>query len=333
MRTGRPTVHDVARAAGVASSTVSNVLNHPERVDPPTAQRVLRAIDELGYVRNGAARDLRVGGSDMIGLVMLDSAFPFYWQLEHVIEQAVERRGYTTLVANSGLDPARELRHLRTLQRHRADGLIVTPTSADISALRAADAGGTPVVLVDYPRAVPSMSVISIDHFSAGRTAARHLLSGGRRHIAVVDLRPSTNFLVEERNRGAMSTADELTGVTFSSVKVGHPDFHGGEEVAAAILTRQPRPDALFAPNDVVAEGALEAFLHLGIKVPDDIAIVGYDDQGYPSPRASELTTMRQDSGQIGLAAADAIFARLEHAEPVTLHRVFSPRLIQRTTA
>jgi LacI family transcriptional regulator len=325
-------VVDVAARAGVSVGTVSNVLNRPERVAPSTRERVLKAIDELGFVRNEAARQLRAGHSRTIGLVVLDVRNPFFTDLAAGAEGVAASLGLSVMLCNSNDDPSRESHYLSTLKEQRAFGILITPVSKTtvIGEIRRR---GIPVVLVDRAARGNECSV-SVNDRVGGELAVRHLTELGHRRIGFVG-GPRSLSQVSQRLIGAR-TAIEVAGLpsdTLTMVETPRLDVAQGRatgEKLAAMPSRK-RPTAVFCANDLLALGLLQDTVRRGLSVPGDLAIVGYDDIDFAAAAAVPLTSVRQPRSQLGKAAMEML---IEEATDGKFHRhrqiVFEPELIVR---
>ena len=325
-------VVDVAARAGVSVGTVSNVLNRPERVAPSTRERVLQAIDELGFVRNEAARQLRAGHSRTIGLVVLDVRNPFFTDLAAGAEGVAASLGLSVMLCNSNDDPSRESHYLSTLKEQRAFGILITPVSKTtvIGEIRRR---GIPVVLVDRAARGNECSV-SVNDRVGSELAVRHLIGLGHRRIGFVG-GPLSLSQVSQRVAGAC-TAIEVAGLpsdALTMVETPRLDVAQGRatgEKLAAMPSRK-RPTAVFCANDLLALGLLQDTVRRGLSVPGDLAIVGYDDIDFAAAAAVPLTSVRQPRFQLGKAAMEML---IEEATDGKFHRhrqiVFEPELIVR---
>src|SRR5690606_7190449 len=177
-------VKDVAAAAGVSVGTVSNVLNRPDRVSARTVERVQNAIQELGFVRNDAARQLRAGRSRSIGLIIPDIGNPFFAEVARGAEDRAAEAGLTVLLGSSDETEERQAAHVDLFREQRVNGVLITPASDDVSGLRALVDAGVPVVLVDREAPDSAFASVAVDDIEGGRLAAEHLLATGRRRIA-----------------------------------------------------------------------------------------------------------------------------------------------------
>tara|TARA_R110002124_G_scaffold11656_6_gene55710 strand:- start:2898 stop:3923 length:1026 start_codon:yes stop_codon:yes gene_type:complete len=331
-----PSVHDVAKSAGVSVGTVSNVLNHPHKVSPATVKRVQKAIEALGFVRNDAARQLRVGHSQTIGLVVLDVRNPFFTDIARGAEDKAAEGGLTVTLGNSDESSEREAKYLDLFEQQRVFGVLISPYG-DISArLDSMRKRGIPSVLVDRESPNSTFSSVSVDDIVGGRLAAQHLLDIGRRRIAFVG-GPMAIRQVSDRLAGAQSAADEVPNAQIEVIELDALTVIAGRDAGAMILARAPheRPDAIFAANDLVAMGVLQALLMSSdggpsVRVPEDIALIGYDDIDFASAAVVPLSSISQPSAQMGQTAVELLLN--EAADPSADRRkvVFSPKLVVR---
>ncbi|WP_338104679.1 LacI family DNA-binding transcriptional regulator [Modestobacter muralis] len=333
-------IRDVAGHAGVSVGTVSNVLNRPEAVSPATRERVQAAIAALGFVRNESARHLRAGRSRVIGLIVLDIANPFFTDLARGVEEVANAAGLAVILCNSDGQPAKEAAHLEVLTEQRVQGVLITPTpelSAEIDTLRTR---GTPVVLVDRRANGPDQCALAVDDVLGGRLAADHLLEAGHERIAFIG---GTGGLpqLRERYEGVVAavrdhTADQdaLTVLTPAGLTVA-----GGREAASRLLGLPAgrRPTAAICANDLLALGVLQEMVRQGVRVPEEFAIVGYDDIDYAAAAAVPLTSVRKPRHELGRRAAELLLdeAAGGDGEHPHVHQqlVFSPELVVRESS
>ncbi|WP_291056700.1 LacI family DNA-binding transcriptional regulator [Herbiconiux sp.] len=319
-------VRDVAALAGVSVGTVSNVLNASKPVAPETAKRVLDAIEKLGFIRNDAARQLRVGQSRTVGIMVLDVSNPFFTDIARGAEDALALTGRSLILGNSGEEAHRELGYLDLFEEQRVAGLLITPVGDVLSRLERLRSRGSPVVLVDRHENARSFSSVSVDDLQGGALAAGHLLDVGRTRLAFVG-GPQQVLQVAERLRGARDTvlargARPLRVLEFETMRadVGRV---GAEQLLA--LAPSERPDAVFAANDLIALGVLQALTSAGVRVPDDIAIIGYDDIYFAANAAIPISSIRQPAAEMGRTAAELLLEEIEHPGLKDYRHVFFP--------
>ncbi|WP_374007466.1 LacI family DNA-binding transcriptional regulator [Leifsonia sp. LS-T14] len=325
-------VKDVAALAGVSVGTVSNVLNRPERVSDAVLQRVQTAITELGFVRNNAARQLRMGQGSGIGMVVLDVGNPFFASLIRGAEDRAARDGLSVLVGNSDENEQREAGYLDMFEQERIRGVLISPVGDALPRLQRLRERGIPSVLVDRASLDRSFSSVAVDDVAGGRLAAAHLVEQGFGRIAFAG-GPLAIEQVADRYRGA---ADELAsarpGATIEKLETENLTIEGGQRVGAALAGRAAgdRPDAVFAANDLVAIGLLQSLLQAGVRVPEDVALVGYDDIAFASAAVVPLSSVRQPSLEIGSTAMDLLLQLTAHPDAPPVHVEFQPALIPR---
>lgn len=330
---GRRGMRDVARVAGVSVSTVANVLSRPSIVAPQTRVRVQEAMARVGYVRNGPARVLRGVPSAIVGSVLLDLGNPFYAQVNRGIEDRLADQDCLVLVGSTGLDAAKERRLLGLLEEQAVRGVIIAPIDPDLTGLRELSRRGTPVVLVDHPRGRTDLCAVTVDDVLGGRLAAEHLLALGHRRIAhlggAVDA-----AAVKHRHAGvrqALADAGLDLGSALLDVHVSGKPPQDATEAIDQILAASPRPTAVICMNDTAALQVLRRLKAVGLRVPADMSVVGYDDLQFAARLSPPLTTVAQPTYHLGYAAADLLLdeARADHT-----HReiVFQPSLVVRSS-
>jgi len=325
-------VRDVAARASVSVGTVSNVLNRPERVAGPTIALVHAAIAELGFVRNEAARQLRVGASRTIGLVVLDAGNPFFADLARATQDRAAESGYSVILGNSDERSEREAGYLDLFEQQRVRGVLISPFGDATERLRQLRDRGIPAVLVDRTSADDSFSSVSVDDVAGGRLAVDHLLELGRRRIAFVG-GPSAVRQVTDRLEGARRSVVAQTDARLEVIETAALTVQEGRSVGDRILERpaDDRPDAIFTANDLVAVGLLQALYMKGaVAVPDDIAIIGYDDIDFAASSIVPLSSIRQPSTLIGTTAIDILLAEADGASIDPVRVVFQPELVAR---
>lgn len=309
-------VRDVAALAGVSTGTVSNALNHPEKVSPDTLARIHKAIEELDFIRNDAAHRLRAGVNPSVGMLVLDVRNPFFTDVAQGVEQGLSGTGRPLILANSAQDAAREQAHLAAFEEQRPSGLLVTPVGRDLARLRRLQSRGTHVVLVDRMSNARDFSSVSVEDRLGGRLGAEHLLEIGRRRIAFIG-GPRSIQQVRARLAGAQEAAAAAGAGEVRFLETKAMDFAAGRYAAERLLEASPgeRPDAIFAANDLIAIGALQALMLGGVAVPHDVALVGYDDIEFAGAAAIPLTSVRQPAVAIGETAARILLEEIAGGE------------------
>ena len=326
-------IRDVAAAASVSVGTVSNVLNAPERVAPATVARVHAAIEKLGFVRNDAARQLRAGQSRCVGLLVLDVGNPFFTDVARSAERRAAQSNLVVLLGTSDDDPLRERAYLDTFEEQRVFGLLISPVGEDLERLLALHGRGVPVVLVDRDGADTPFNSVAVDDVAGGKLAARHLCEQGRTRIAYVGGPPGLRQ-VADRLAGARAAVDEYSGTTLEVIPTDEASVLAGRAAGERLcaLSAGRRPDAVFCANDLLAIGMLQALTGSGVGVPDDIALIGYDDIDFARSATVALSSVRQPSADIGRTAMELLLAATESPRAEPQHVMFRPELVVRAS-
>jgi LacI family transcriptional regulator len=327
-------VRDVAMLARVSVGTVSNVLNRPEKVSPDTVGRVQAAIEELGFVRNDVARQLRVGRSRTIGLVVLDVRNPFFTDLARGAEERAAENSLSVLLGNSDEDASREAAHLDLFEEQRVFGVLISPLADNMPRIQRLRAHGIPAVLVDRADDDLSFSSVAVDDVAGGELAVEHLLSLGRRRIAFVG-GPLDIRQVADRLTGARRAVERHPGATLEVVETDSQTVLAGRAAGERIRERprEARPDAVFAANDLLAVGALQALVMSGsVAVPEEIALIGYDDIDFAAATVVPLSSIRQPSTLIGRRAVELLLREAADPKSEREQVVFQPELVARAS-
>ena len=327
----RPGIKDVARRAGVSQGTVSNVLNHPGRVGQARREAVERAIEELGYVRHEAARHLRAGYSTTVGLLLLDAWNPGFIEVARGVEDTTSSRGLAVMISNSARDIERERTYLRLFSEQRMAGLIVIPHDDFADGLHRIRSGGIPVVVLERAESGPHEMSVSVDDVTGGELAARHLIWLGHRDLMFVGDEGAA-APVHDRLSGVRNAVAETGGDVHLDILPAELTAEAGREIGERIaaMTADQRPTAVVAAIDLLAIGVLQALQQHGIRVPEDISLVGYDDIPFARLLSVPLTTVRRPHYDVGTTAATMLATSLAGETPDPRHVVFPPELVVR---
>ena len=330
-----PSVKDVASAAGVSLGTVSNVLNRPDRVSEGTRRRVRSAMAELGFVRNESARQLRAGASRTLAYVMLDASNPFFTDVARGVEDFAEGVDLSVFLCNSDNRAERERLYLDRLEQQRVQGVLVTPVDPESDVLQKLALRGTPVVVVDRRRSGTTHCSVAVDDVHGGGLAVSHLLELGHRRIAYVG-GPDTLGQVRDRRAGALAAVDRaglgtdaVAPVATAALTVAE-GRSAGERIAG--MPAATRPTAAMCANDLLALGLLQQCVALGVRVPDDLAIVGYDDIEFAAAAAVPLTSVRQPRHRLGRRAAELLYDETHDPDHVHQQILYTPELVVRAS-
>ncbi len=327
-------LRQVAAAAGVSMSTVSNVLNNPGIVAYATRQRVEDAMNTVGFVRNGAARQLRGAPSSVVGCIVLDSSNIFFAEVVRGIEDKLAQANCLLVTCSTDVRKERELHYLRMLEEQGVRGIIVNPVIENLDDLVRMSSRGVPVVLLDRPRRKEALCAVAVDNVRGGQLAVQHLLELGHRRIAMITVSTEVESLAGRAKgarlaiREAGLEADEVL-LTIRMPGSATPDRYA--DAVDHLLALTPRPTAAICFNDTAAVAVLRELRRRGIEVPEEISMMGYDDVHFASELSPPLTTVRQPRYQLGWTAAELLLAE---SEPAHRHQelLFQPELVVRAS-
>jgi len=329
-----PSVRDVAERAGVSVGTVSHALNHPERVADSTLERVRAAIAELGFVRSETARRLRHGGSSLVGVLVHDISNPFFTEAARGIEDRLREDNRVPMLGSTDSDPDRERELMSLLAGLDVRGVIVTPSTSTLDNLAVLAGRGIRIVLMDHPPISEELPTVSGDDVAGARAAVAHLVELGHRRIGFVNGPLSVRQSIDRRDgvlaalsEAGLDPAEVLREVEAASGGQGYT-ADAGAVGAAELLRADPPPSALFCANDQLAIGAMREIRRRGLAIPDDVAIVGYDDVDIASELITPLTSVHVPMRDIGRAAADLLLADGSQVRHVS----FAPELVVRAS-
>lgn len=326
------TMKDVARLAGVSTSTVSHVINDNRYVSDAVREKVMAAVSQLNYAPSALARSLKINQTHTIGMLMTASSNPFYSEVVRGVERSCYQRGYSLVLCNAEGDTDRLARSLETLLQKRVDGLLIMCSESLLPAAHLLDRYPTvPSVVMDWaPAPLEKCSdIIQDNSLVGGEMATRHLISQGYRRIACIagpqDKTPARLRL--EGYRQAMAAA----GLTIPAGYIVESDFEflGGFSAMQQLLALSPLPQAVFSCNDAMAVGVYQALYQAGLRVPQDMAVVGYDDIELAAYLTPPLTSIHQPKDALGELAVDTLLHRM--ADPgASQQLVLTPELVER---
>ena len=324
-------MRDVADRAGVSVTTVSHVINDTRPVSDDLRQRVVSAMAHLGYQPNALARSLRRKQSHTLGIILPDSANPFFAEVARGIEDAAFAQDYSVILCNSDGDLSKELLYINVLAEKQVDGILLVAVSS-AAAEQTLSLQTNRLLLMVVDREIPGAAVdaVLVDNAYGGRLAAGHLVGLGHRRIGCIagpsDLTPSA-----ERVVGYRQTLQEAGLPPDESLIIkGDFQYESGYRAAHRFLTQPNRPTAIFACNDLMAVGAVSAALELGLNVPADLSVVGFDDVRLASFTNPPLTTIAQPKYEMGVMAATMLLERLDNRSLPPRRQLLETRLIAR---
>lgn len=323
----------VARAAGVSAMTVSRYFNDPAKLRPETRARVEAAVEQLAYVPNAAARSLIHGRTETVALIVADITNPFFTTLARGVEDAAQEHGYTLILGNADETLAKERAYLDIMVSRRVDGVILSPAPGAAHNLDLLAAHDIPVVLVDRRIDGADIDIVHGDSWAAGQRLTHHLIELGHERIAFIG-GPEGVSSLEQRLNGYQHA---LTSHGFQPlVRLGRYDRRSGEEIVDAMLRSDARPrfTAVVAANNAVASGVMAALARHGIRVPDDVSLVCFEDFDSYAVAEPFLTAAVQPAYEIGYQAMHLLRQRIGGlAEPSREHVLPVTMLVRRSSA
>ena len=311
------TMRDVAQQAGVSIKTVSRVVNNQGEIADSTRQRVLEAIEDLGYRPSRVARALVTQRTHTIGLVVGDITNPFFPEIAKGVQDAARVSGYNVFLCNTDGNPEQELSTLESLADHAVDGIIIYPSYESIQNLTTFAAHYRPLVVVNYPFDHSDVGLILVDNHKGARLAVDYLVDKGHTNIGMLTGIQSASLDKVRRIQGFRDAlyAHNLSVVEDWIVPGLDPTFDSGYQATKNLLSEHPQITAIFAYNDLLALGAIRACNELGRSVPDDCAIIGFDDIQWASTSTPKLTTVRVDKYGLGQRSMNRILEMLDQPD------------------
>jgi LacI family transcriptional regulator len=333
MKIPNPTIYDVAALAGVSIGTVSNFYNRPAVVALETRERIGHAVDQLKFVPNIGATLLTGKAARMIGLVLLDIGNPFFIDVARGAEEVARERDHLIVLCNSKGELEHELSYLKTLESHRVAGVLLSPVKEDSLELKRIRDRGLPIVLVG--RKSKHYCCVVANNSRGGGLAGRHLIDLGHRKVAFVTGRLSlTQYRLRLKGFKAAMLRDFNEDIDVSVQETpGTGTIEEGRAVAKLLLSKRPRPTAIFCSNDLLAFGVYSGLVHAGMRIPEDISLIGYDDLDSAGFGGMNLTTIRQPKLEMGRVAAQLLLREMEEGSGhVHRHILLNPNLVIRDT-
>jgi LacI family transcriptional regulator len=320
-----PTIRDVAKRAGVAPTTVSRVINNSGYVGKETRERVEAAIAELGYVPNTLARSLRFKKTSTLALVLPDIANPFWTTVARGVEDAASDSGFNVILCNTDESEAEQAKYLTVLLQKQIDGFVLAPARSTAEPVELIQRQGVPIVVLDRHVPCAQVDIVRCDSVRGAYQLVRHLLTLGHGRIAVLT-GPTGVSTAEDRVAGYRQALEE-TGLDANADLIYYGEFTqaSGYDMTQQALTAAPRPTALFAANNFIAAGSLRALRDAGLQVPEDIALVSFDD--LPSAFIIDpfLTVTDQPAYEMGRRATELLLARLSGLAPTDYQEILLP--------
>ena len=328
------TIHDVARYAGVSSGTVSNVLNRPGYVATPTRERVLAAIADLQFTPVQHARKFPAGRQRTLGLALADLSNPFFVDVALGAEAEAKSLGVSVVMIHNSDDAGREQDNLDVLVQQRVHGIMIAPVHALDSTIDRLDARDIPLVYVDRVDERSERCWVKTDDVAGGRLAGEHLIALGHRDVAFVG-NLGSSAQVDRRFKGFTAALAE-GGVVPRRIVTDSWRIIDGRQVGAALAARAAAalPTAIMCGNDLIALGVLLEFAHRGLRVPNDVSIVGFDDLSWCEAATVPQTTVRQPREELGRRAVRMLLDEIDSGEAHShRHELLIPELVIRASS
>ncbi|WP_205631526.1 LacI family DNA-binding transcriptional regulator [Leifsonia xyli] len=331
---GPPNMHHVAELAGVSVATVSNVLNHPEKVADSTRSKVEDAIEKLGFTLNQTARALRSGEARTIGLVVVDLTNSLFVDVARGAQTQAQANLFTLQLASANNSLEMQDAHLAFFDSARVSGVVLAPMQESDEQIARVRRHGRPVVVVNFDSRLTDSCRVLIDNERAGYIAAKHLIDLGRTRIAFVAARDDYQP-VHDRRRGARRAVEEAGGaVELVELDTDDLDPPGGADAGRqlAAMPEDERPDAVLAVTDLLAMAIINELTSAGIRVPEDVAVMGCDHNSAAWGGAIPLTSVAMQGEEMGRAAVDLLLGELRDEQDGHVHRrvLLAPHLVVR---
>lgn len=306
------TIKEVAQKAGVSIATVSYVINKSRRVSPETAHRIRQAIQELNYHPSRIAQSLVTKTTQILSVLISDISDPFFAPIVRGIEDVAIKAGYIVMVCNNDEDASKTKHYLEILSRHRVDGVIISPASGIEDLKIILEEMGVPIVFVNRRNAVMAADVVENDNKLGAYLAIRHLLDLGHTRIGII-MGSTTVTTYSDRLAGCYRALNDAgVKVDPSLVKTGgfHPD--SGYRQALELFETQEKPTAVFVGSGRLNRGAYQAFQEIGLRIPEQLSLIAFDDTEWAPLVSPPLTTVLQDTYRMGQVAAEILLERIE---------------------
>jgi LacI family transcriptional regulator len=327
------TLKDISREAGVDRATVSRALNGSYGVHKDTREKVLEVAERLNYRVNLVARGLSKGSSHMLGLLVPDIGSQYVTEVVRGAEEAAYAAGYRILLCNSNLDTEREVQHIRSLLDSRVDGILMHSVQAlSKPEIKELAGSGVPVVLLNQQVESSGISGVFVNQFDGGILAGEHLAKLGHRRIAYLT-GPRNHGNFSRRVKGFIKGICSVKQDVAPKIIYGTPSFDGGYEMAKKLLEQHSRITAIFAANDMTAFGIARAVFEVGLSIPEDISLIGFDNVELTNIVRPPLTTIHQPKFEMGQAAVEILLGLAKGGRlSVPQHREFGVRLVARAS-
>lgn len=327
------TMKDVAKVAGVSLGTVSNVLNRRNIVQEETRIKVMQAIEELRYVPNSVARALKTSRTQIIGMILPSITNQFYAAIARTATDVAQGLGYTLLVSNTDRNPRRELESVKAILERGVDGIVWIAKSLNSSELDRKMNELVPILCVDSEWDETDVDQISVDNYRGGVMVAEHLYNLGHREIAVIES-PKEAKKAWNRITGFHQQLEKYgIRIPGERIRSGNFEYQSGYNAMHSLITDGLRFTAVFAANDMMAVGAITGAREFGIKVPEDLSVVGFDDISLAQYFDPALSTIRQPAEELGSLSVEMLVERIQEPELPYRYEILPTELISRKSS
>lgn len=325
-------IKEIAKAAGVSTATVSRVLNGSDKVKEPTAELVMKVINEMDYRPNNVARRMKVKPVDslVIGLIITDIGNPFFSNVAKGIEEVAFKNDHIVMMCNTNEDPVKEKFFLNSMLSEKVSGVIVVPTMGNDDFLKKLADEGFPMVVVDRKPANLNVDSVSLNNEKGGYQATQKLIENGHTRIGVIGgIKGLSN--TKERLRGYKKALNEA-GIPISEELITYGDYieSGGGRAVQEFLSLEDRPTAIFSTNNLMTLGCIKELYSRKISIPDQMALIGFDDSTWAEALIPPLTTVKQPGHELGVNAAELLIKKLNNENSSMMNILLNPELIVR---
>lgn len=329
----KPTIYDVAKAAGVSIATVSKVINNTGNMRDTTRERVKQAIIELNYQPNMVASALTGKGTETIGLLVPDISNPFFAEMARTIEDRAHEVGMSVIICSTDTDAEKEKKYIDLLKRKQVDGLIIAATIQDIELLEDLKEGTIPIVMLTQDDVGLGLTSVSVDDFKGGFDATHYLINSGHKNIAIIAEYANSSRMRIYGYRDAHE--EENLPIDEQNIYRTTARIENGRKVMLEMVKNKKVPTAIFACNDLIAIGVIQGAKEAGLRIPKDLSVIGFDDTILAEIVAPRLTTVSQPIADMGKKTVDLIIEKIDRQKEDTSVEekeriLFNPTMIMR---
>jgi DNA-binding LacI/PurR family transcriptional regulator len=327
-----PTIQNVAQLAEVSTATVSRVMSDPEVVSEETRRRVEEAIRTLNYQPNRTARNLRKSTTSKIGVVISDIQNPFFGSVVRGIERKINEKDYILILGNSDEDPIREKKLITMLLEEGVAGILFVPTCTDCESYDDLFNSGTPFVVIDRKIKQTDVDMVNVDGYQGSCSAVEYLINNGHTRIAFIG-GLSHLSVMQERENGYLDTLKQhALAAPEGYLRRGNNRQDGGYQAMKELLSNNPPPTAVLIANNMMTLGGLKAIHESGVKIPEQISLIGFDDMDWAESLQPPLSVVAQPAYEMGEKAAAVLLERIREPEKPARQILLNTELIIRTS-